>query len=318
MPIVEFDEQERQGSLYDYPKLKLKHNERARILVIEPKQVRAEFVHRLEEAVIVNGQVLLETVQTKSGEAQVPKMNFVGQSICLGTYDTLKDKGIDVANCPVCNATQTSDAVKAPQRRFAMHIVQYTVKPGSWDVAEPFSVGLLAWAFTQRTFDKIVDLMKEWGDLRHRDLLLGPCENEGFQKYDIQPAPNAAWLVSEERKQLVAEVYKNNQSPNIDVFIGRRQTRPELEADLSRVLMRNAQAFGGTVPKAAAVAAVAAGAAAPQASDVDALLGEQSSATEAPVTATVDDLLATTAPEAAPTPEGDTQSFEELLQQIDT
>ena len=116
------------------------------------------------------------------------------------------------------------------------------------------------------------------------DLLLGPCENPVFQQYDIQMSAKAAWIETEPRKKHTAEVWKNNQSPYLDQFIGRKNTLEQMSEDVNRVLLRYKQMQG--IPSEEPVTST---------EDVDALLSEMESsppADETPVTAPIDDLLA--------------------------
>lgn len=255
MPRVTFEAQHKTENPYEYPKLFLEKGERARILMIESEPL-FEYVHTLRAPQIVDGRPVTERVSQFGKEVEQLKYDFVGRHICIGDYSAIGEKGIDVGNCPVCAASTETDAVRPPDRRFAMHVIRYATKPGSFAVAEPFQVQVIGWAFGDKLFNQLVDYAQEWQDLKKHDLLLGPCEVKQFQKFDIAVAGKAEWLEDDERKALVVKTYKENQSPNLSTLIGRKLTREQVEDDLEKVLTRHRQAHGiSEVPSADEAAA---------------------------------------------------------------
>ncbi len=231
---------------YDYPKLKLKVGERARIMIgLEDPIV--EFVHTLRKPQIINGVAQMETVKDRAGkERQANVMDFISRPICLGDATILADKGSDPKNCPMCKLAQEHpDMTAPPQRRYAVHVIRYRTKGGTTDLATPFSVETLVWAFTDTVFNKIVDAAEEWGDLRKHDLLLGPCQApEHFQKFDISVAAKAAWLESPERKQLTAQTFKDNQIPDLTIAAGSVKQKQWVEEDVQSILEAWAEVNG--------------------------------------------------------------------------
>lgn len=247
MPRIGFEPENKRANASDYPKLYLDNGERARVLMIETggKIAGPEvgFAHTLRMPVLVNGQVVMESQQRGKEVVEAPKMEFVGRHVCVGSLDILSQKGVDPDGCPVCAASKESAAVDAPQRRFAMHIIRYKTTAGSFNVQDPFQVDLQAWAFTDMIFGQLVDFAVEWGDMKEHDLLLGPCTNKNYQKFDLNVAGKAEWLASDERKALVVNVYKNNQCQDLTTFIGRKLTRDQIQEDLDKVLLRYKQAY---------------------------------------------------------------------------
>jgi hypothetical protein len=248
MPKMTFTDDNRAKSQFDFTKLSLEKGERARITCIEGEP-EFQFVHTLRAPQIVNGKAVMETkqVKTKSGDTEAReemKTDFIGQHICIGDINILAEQGSDVKNCPVCKASKESDAVEAVKRRFAMHVIRYKTQPGSFVIQDPFQVELVVWAFTDNRFNQLIDLTKEWGNLQLRDLNLGPCDNKMYQNYDIQIAAKAEWLESDARKDHVKAVYQSNKLDSLDVALGRRLTREQVEEDLDRVLTRYEIAMG--------------------------------------------------------------------------
>ena len=277
MPRVKLDPENKSKSSYDYPRLSLDRGERARIVCIESEPAM-EWTHVMRAPQIVNGQVVMETVQNRDGTTrEAPKFDFIGRHICIGDDDVIADKGVDIKGCPVCLASTESDAVKAPERRFAMHVVRYKTQPGSFTVATPFQVELLAWAFADNRFNTLVDFAAEWGDLRKHDIMLGPCESKQFQKWDMSVAAKAEWLLDDDRKKLVTATFEENKAKDLESLIGRRLTLDQVTEDLQRVMDRHAQAFGGApvdLPEAEVIASDM---------ELDSLLGTEAKSDDAPV-----------------------------------
>lgn len=237
MPRVEFKSENKVATTnYDYPKLKLKNGERARILLLEDPVV--EYVHTLRKPQVINGVPQMFTDKRKDGtEFETNKMDFLSRPICLGDATLLADKGSDPKNCPMCKLAQTNpDFTSAPQRRYAMHVIRYRTKGGTSDIVTPFSVETLVWSFTDKTFNKIIDFKEEWEDLRKHDLLLGPCTNETFQQYDISVSAKAAWLEDDERRKLTALTFKENQIPDLTIACGSVKEKRWIDEDISVIL----------------------------------------------------------------------------------
>lgn len=236
--VLEFEETnviKRGGGDYDFPKLKLTNKgDIARILLLENPTY--EFVHNLQHPVLEDGLPVMQTKQNKRGEDyKVHKMAFISRPICLGDEGILAENGIDPKNCPICAYAEANpDRMKAPERRFAMHVVKYNTKKNG-ELISPFGVQVLVWAFTNRYFDKIVELRKEWGDLRQRDLIL-TCENPDFAGYDIRIGANAAYLEDPKRTALVKETFvDDNKTPDLSIFCGRASEERFIKQDLLKV-----------------------------------------------------------------------------------
>lgn len=243
MPTAGFTQDNKIETPLNFPRLKLDKGETARILCIE--EAAYEYTHNLRAPQIVDDQPVMQTTKTRQGdEIQTHKYDFVGRPLCLGDLGILKDKGVDPDNCPACKASRDSSAIPGPERRFAMHVVRYALKQGSWDFQNPFSVQLLVWSFTENIFNKLVDFSTTWGSLRAHDLKLGPCTVKEYQKYDIDILPDAGWQSSPEHKQLVVTTYKENQCQDITIFCGRKVTKAFMQEDVDKVLKRWDQVNG--------------------------------------------------------------------------
>lgn len=241
MPRVDFAPENKQavGTNYDYPKMKLKVGERARIIVgLEAPW--SEYVHELRAPQIINGEPVMVEVENRGKKSREPKMDFISKPICLGDATILADKGLDPKNCPVCRlAKEHPDMTGAPKIRYAMHIIRYRTKQGTWDVQTPFSVELLVWGFTAGRFNTIADIREEFGDLREHDLLLGPCEPpELMQKFDVKAGNKAVWREDKANTRLVLETFKNNQIPDLSIACGSKKKAEWLEQDVEKILER--------------------------------------------------------------------------------
>lgn len=231
---------------FDYPKFKLKNGEKARIILGLEDPVM-EYVHTLRKPVIADGRPVTEMVKNdRTGVSTLEyKKDFVGNPICLGDEGVVADKGLDPKNCPACKLAQDfPDYAEPPKRRFAMHIIRYRTKSGSFTVANPFSVDILVWSFTDMVFNKLVDFKEEWGDLRRLDFLAGPCTNETFHKFDLNPGSDAAWLKDPDHKKIVAETFRDNQIPDLTVAVGRNVQPEWMKQDVAGIIEAWRQAKG--------------------------------------------------------------------------
>ena len=218
---------------YNFPKLKLKKNEVARIVLLEDPVMA--YVHDLREPKLTNGipeKVIKQRRDNTNYEDFI--YNFVSRPICLGDEGTLADIGSDPVNCPVCAEAKASDRAHAPKRRFAMHVIRYATKPGSSDVQTPYSAQNLVWSFTDKVFGKIVDFQQEWGDLRKHDLIL-KCDNEIYQNYEMTIGAKAAWMEDAARIELTKTIFKENQAKDLVIFCGTPKEKKYIEMDLNQV-----------------------------------------------------------------------------------
>jgi hypothetical protein len=222
---------------FDYPKLKLKNQEKARVLVGLESPVM-EYVHTLRKPIIENGRpvIVINTNEKTGVESKEFKKAFVGTPICLGDESILADKGMDPKNCPACAlAKEHPDMADAPKPRYAMHVFRYLTKAGTFTPSQPFAGQLLVWSFAGTIFNKIVEAKEEWGNLLEHDLQLGPCTNEGFQKFDIAVAAEAAWQKSEANAEYVKTTFRENQIPDLTIAVGRKVQAAWMKQDIEGI-----------------------------------------------------------------------------------
>jgi hypothetical protein len=236
MPRTEFDESNRIVDPSNFPKFKLEKDEHARIVALENPFF--EWAHDLRAPKILNGEAVMEERRRKDGSTYNDySMDFLGRPLCLGDLGILQERQIDPQNCPACKLASEGDMVQAPVRRFAMHVIRYKTRPGTFELTDPFNVDVVVWAFTDRYYTKLLDLKKEWGNLQQRDLQV-KCTVSMYQNFDIGVGNRCEWLASDERKQLTAQMFKGNQAPDLSVFCGRKVEARWLEDDLNRIRER--------------------------------------------------------------------------------
>jgi len=236
MGRVDFTPKNQRVDATRFPKVKLEQNQSSRIMLVEKAPVE-EWVHTLRAPKILNGVPQTEVRRRKDGSEYTDYVReYISRPLCLGDPGILADKGVDPKNCPIC-ALANSEMTQPPERRFAQHVIEYAVKQGTTEVATPFQVSLKVWAYTERTFDKLVGFATEWGDLQKHDLLLGPCTNAQFQQFDINISPKAEWLASDDRKKLVADTFKENKisEKELSDFCGRSVPKQYIEDDLAKI-----------------------------------------------------------------------------------
>jgi hypothetical protein len=246
MPKIDFTEGFKKKSAFDYPKLSLDQNEKARVCIIDSPIM--EYVHQLRKVITEGGKPIMET--QKYGKnfdrtREVPQTEFVGKFICLGDADTLENKGVDPDSCPACKASiENGAAVDQPRRRFVVHVIKYQTNKGTFNLQKPFQVELMAWEFTENRFSALVDIVAEHGSLPQIDLCLGPCTAKNFQKYDIIPGGSCQWGADEDRKTRTKEVVTANRSDDLTPLLGRRVSDTELRSVVNEIVQQYNYAFG--------------------------------------------------------------------------
>jgi hypothetical protein len=218
-----------------FPKLKLDKDESARIVCLE-EPVR-EYVHTLEEPVIVNGRGEKKTYDRKDGSTYEKWLTkYVKHFLCVGDEGALEESGVDVVNCPACKASTQMDEIKPPKTRYAMNIIKYNVKPGTAEVTNTFGVNVIAWVFGDQQFGMIRKLALEGWKLQEHDLILGPCTDAGYQKFSITPSQNvAAWMASDANKKHTKEVFGDNKTDDLTNLIAPSLDISVIKSSLERV-----------------------------------------------------------------------------------
>lgn len=209
MPRVGYSDEFTGNSGADkFPRVKLNKDERRRLGCIEAPW--SEWVHELRAPTITNGEPEMETKSRRDKSTyEAFKMQYISNPICLGDQAALSEKGVDPANCPACEASMNqSSGVAAPKRRYAMNVISYQTMPGAaFQLSVPFSAQILVWAFTPPRYDKLLGFQKQWGNLREHDILLGPCEDAVFQRYEMQVAQEAAWATNPQTQQWIGQLW---------------------------------------------------------------------------------------------------------------
>jgi hypothetical protein len=238
MPRTAFDPKNQRVDPSQFPKLQLEKDEKARILCIE-KEPMYEWTHELRQPKILNGKAVVVKKTRSNGETYEDyDMDYKGSPICFGDDGVLFDKGVDVANCPACLVSTEGDMLKAPQRRYAMHVIKYATQPGSSEIQNQFNAQLLIWRFNEKKYYKLIELASEHNtSLLNRDIILGPCVSKMYQSFEINIAGKAEWLANEERKTFVANLYRDNKVDDsaLSAMCGRKVQRAFLEDDLQAI-----------------------------------------------------------------------------------
>jgi len=248
-----------------------------------------EWVHRIEKPEEKDGIPLQKEISFKGRDGNTTtKMvwatTWVSSPICFGDKTRLREnRGIDPDNCPVCAKTQefpeyVAHGAFAPAKiRYAIPVMKYATQPGGWIVAEPFSMTMLVWAFTEARFSRLDDLGKKLidrgmlqdpnvpngsgqrpvgaGDV---DLLLGPCEDQHMQKYVIDVAEGySVWRQRQDGIQWANALCQTANMPTEDqlqLACGKPVTnRAYLDRDLQETVDGWHKALGGPSASSAQV-----------------------------------------------------------------
>jgi len=238
MPEIDFDPQhKRSGSdAFEFDRLKLKKDERARIVLLEKPTFA--YVHTLRAPKIVNGKATKVEKETRKGDTYVDfDLDFIGRPLCNGDYGTIADKGLDPANCPACKRATETDEVNAPERRFALNVVRYAMTRDN-KLVQPFACQNLVWTFTETTFNRLIEIAQEHGRLVGKDLLLGPCTNESFQKFEIQAGAQNLWQADDNVKKTVVATYEANKVADLERTCGRKAETRWMVKDIDTIAER--------------------------------------------------------------------------------
>jgi hypothetical protein len=275
MPRTTFDpENKAKSSRIDYPVLKLSKGEHARVVVMEVDPI-TEYVHILEAPILDDqGRPLMETKNYGKSSREVMSKSYVGRHKCFGRFEVLREKGLDPDQCPTCRAAKEGEGIEPPAQRFVVHVFQYATKPGSFNPQEPLSGKLVAWSLPAKRWNELIDIAVEHGtedkprDIRTIDLCVGPCTNEGWQQYEIKAGAKCRWIMDDEARKFVGDVYRLNKAADLTPLIA-----PEVSLESARDDIRTVQAKydvlnGRATPGASAAEEAGVGQA------VDEILGE--------------------------------------------
>lgn len=185
----------------DFPRLSLKKDEIARLAIFDIKEGEGG-----KKGLAMPAPEGMYTFSLRTAEDR-----YLGDYECLADEETKAEDGFDPDVCPHCEAVLagvSEDLVGKRRRRFVMPVFRYHTKTAKKaDVSEPVGGQVIAWRFTDRYFNQLVDEHMRWqdsGGLLNHDLTL-LCEVEGYQTFKISVEPDAVWRKSQDiTKQVVA------------------------------------------------------------------------------------------------------------------
>ena len=218
------------------PKLSLEKGEQARISVLQ-EAPRVAFVHNFEKILTNERGLPIEVTRTRADGSEYVqnKTEYAGKFRCLGDPDVMQSSGADPANCPACKGhVENPNAIRAASPRYLMQVLKYNTKPGTFAPVKPFGATLIVWDTTERRFEELVEIYNEHGDLRQKDLLLGPCEDKNYQKFNVQPGGDKAqWLGN---KEYVAELLADNPIEDLEGVAGKKPSEEEMRIKVSEIV----------------------------------------------------------------------------------
>jgi hypothetical protein len=245
-----------------FPRLKLKTGEVARVLVPDDENAWMEWVHSMRAPIIGDdGAAVMTTKKRKNGDLYEDyDYGFVGQRICLGDSSVVEDKGVDPARCPACQAAADGIQDMTPVRRFAVPIIRYkAMKPSAAaPLQNPPSAEILVWGLTQRMYNKLLDVKPEIQDLleipdgqsfhlRAADIVI-ECEDGDWQRLNFR-APLRPAHANAKVGELVRELWGNAENRPTDEQLqaacGRAGDRAYMVIDVDDVRNRWRKAEGG-------------------------------------------------------------------------
>jgi len=226
-----------------------------RIVIISPPELY--YVHGINMPVIdpQTGEKIMETRENPSNGNtwEVPKEEFVSEMMCSGNPKVVSEAdGVDPDGCTICAAyVENPGKFKKPVPKYACVVARYkTAFEETTPQLDPVQAEILVWVLTQKRFEKIFAIAKEYGDpVGKLDLLCGPCKNVKMHNYEIAAAGKCAYKESEEVQEFVARALKSSGITNdvIKSTVAYAQTEVSVKMAISKVLERYALEGHGAV-----------------------------------------------------------------------
>jgi hypothetical protein len=235
MGRVAIKKENRVETYESFPRLKLDLNEEVRIAFLEDPEVA--WVHTLRRPKIVNGKPEMVWKETRKGEQyETNAMDFVSNPQCLGLEGILEERGVDPQNCPACAMSKKGDLTTPPQRRYAAHVFKYNTKQNSMELASPYSGQVVVWSFTDKMFNKLIDLTDEdvAGPLDEHDIKI-TCKSKEFQQFELTPLNKAAWAMTASTREQTETAMTENKAKDLSLMCGRKMTREAIQDDLDAI-----------------------------------------------------------------------------------
>lgn len=219
----------------DFPKLSLKKGEIARVAFLG---FRTNDAGKRELAVPVPEGGYFFGIRKPNGD-------FGGSFECLASEEAKRADELDGDSCPHCKAVSEgapSSIIEDRKRRFVLHVIRYRTAPGKSELIKPYSVEAVAWRFTDRYFNTLVEENNKWtqgnvpGLLGHDITLV--CEVEQYQNFKVSVEPQSAWRSDAELGKLVLGTYAAamEMAPNLRRQLGKTLTVDQLSATIAQAL----------------------------------------------------------------------------------
>ncbi len=239
-------------SALDFPRLKLeKKGEKARLAIFGITTAD-------------DGKRGLAVPQPEGGyyfDLRIPGADreYVGSFECLADEAMKAEGGFDPDVCPHCAAVLSGkiseDVMRERKRKFVLPVIRYKTKANSSELITPYSVEAIAWRFTDRYFNVLIDEHNKWSDsggLLGHDVTL-TLEVKQYQTFTISMEPNAAYKEDPELGKLVLETFISQTSAlsnGLGRVLGNRLNAVDLEKKIADTVESAAQLGTGVAPTA--------------------------------------------------------------------
>jgi len=161
------------GGRFDFPRVRLKTNEVARLNMFSTKHIEATVRHWVNKFGYVHCLAL-------------PKMESLAEMVAA------EEEGGKPDDCYLCKvALDGHDAIGVPNCRFATRVLRYKTDMTGRVIGE-LSYWMEIWIFDGYKFRDVKKKQDEWGSLANHDLTL-TCDNEKFQNVTINVQKQALW-----------------------------------------------------------------------------------------------------------------------------
>lgn len=239
-----------------FPKFRVEQKgDTDRIVIVSSPELY--YVHSINMPVIdpATGEKIMEKRENpSSGNTwEVPKEEFVSEMLCKGDPEIVSGPdGVDPEGCPLCAAyVENAGKFKKPTPKYAAVVARYKTAPeDTTPQLDPFQAEILVWVLTQKRFEKVIAIAKEFGDpVGKLDLLCGPCKNVKMHNYEIAASGKCVYANSEDARDFINRAIQSSglSADVIKTTVANQQTEVGVKMAVNKVLERYALEGRGSV-----------------------------------------------------------------------
>lgn len=215
-------------SVFDLPKLEPKQvNERARIWIADPDRIAMHYVHA------IGGKRMQQPGQ--------PEPGWGGNWMCLGRPEVLGGNAphSDPEVCGMCQmVAEGHPYIEKAKRKWLVQVFRYATDPSGAQPLQPFTMSLVVWQFSDKQYRALLEIQKQWGSIRERDLLLTSDQGEfAFKQWSVQVLPDMLVMRDASYVSFMEQAWATQQVDPDELarIVGRPGTMAEVMAKVAEI-----------------------------------------------------------------------------------